>query len=223
MMAKKPSDRYQTAGELAALLKDWLADRGRAIGGGQIDDGERESGLGSGVFSRYALGLPTPGPSGRSSAKGASGSSRTISVSDRDTKKLDEKGSGAGGADEEIGLAPLDDEDVLGLHRKGSQPAGKESGTTVAATPSGSDTALSSDVSLGGSSKARSLIEEELHDPELEEIKRRVQQRAKFNPLQPPGYVPPAQGVPLGVWVVIGGVLVVGMIVLALALFGPGS
>ena len=40
-------------------------------------------------------------------------------------------------------------------------------------------------------SKARSLIEEELHDPELEQIKRKVAQRAQFNPLQPPGYVPP--------------------------------
>jgi serine/threonine-protein kinase len=221
MMAKKPAERYQSAGELAALLKDWLADRGRAIGGGQIGDGEHESGVGSGVFSRYGVALPTPGP-GRGSDKVASGSSRTVSVSDRDTKKLDDKGSGPSG-DEEIGLAPLDDEDVLGTHRKAAQPAGKESNGSVAAVPSGSDTALSSDVALGGSSKARSLIEEELHDPELEEIKRRVQQRAQFNPLQPPGYVGPSQGIPVGVWVAIGGAVLVGLIVLALLMFGGGS
>ena len=46
------------------------------------------SGVGSGVFTRFSLGLPTPS-SGNGSSK--SGSSRTISVSDRDTKRLDEK------------------------------------------------------------------------------------------------------------------------------------
>ena len=37
MMAKKPDDRFQSAGEVAAQLKEWLADRGRTIGGGHIE------------------------------------------------------------------------------------------------------------------------------------------------------------------------------------------
>src|SRR6476469_3385020 len=103
MMSKKPADSFQSSGEVSAQLKSWLADRGRISGGGTIEpqDTDRGSGVGSGVFSRFSLGGPTP-----SSGKSASGSSRTISVSDRDTKKLDEKGSGPKGPEEEIGLAP---------------------------------------------------------------------------------------------------------------------
>ena len=58
----------------------------------------------------------------------------------------------------------------------------------------------------------------ELHDPELEEIKRRMARRAQFNPLQPAGYVPPSRGLSTGAWVAIGGgVLVVLAIVLLIA------
>ena len=121
-MSKKPIDRPQTAGEVAAMLKEWLADRGKSLGGHTIEPREpgHGSGVGSGVFTRFSLGVPTP-----SSGKApASGSSRTISVSDRDTKKLDEK-SGAGGPEEEIGLAPLDEEDVLGVaNRRPHEEAG---------------------------------------------------------------------------------------------------
>jgi serine/threonine protein kinase len=223
MMAKKPLDRYQTAGEVAALLKDWLADRGRTIGGGQAEDGDQDGGVGSGVFSRFGIGMTTPPPAARSSPVPTSGSSRTISVSDRDTKRLDQKGSGAGG-DEELSLAPLDEEDVLGTQRR---PAKKSTGDSDGSGTSTSDTALSSDVAVtgsgkSGSAKARSLIEEELHDPELEEIKRRVAQRAQFDPLRPAGYVPPSQGIPLGAWVAIGGAVLVGLIVVLLLVFGGG-
>jgi serine/threonine protein kinase len=232
MMAKKPAERYQTAGEVSALLKEWLADRGRTLGGGHIDEGEHESGVSSGVFSRYGFGVSTPMPTPRSSTPGASGSSRTVSVSDRDTKKLDEKGSGAGN-EEEIGLAPLDEEDVLGTKRGAtSKPSVTDS--DVATTPSTSDLAISSDVAATGSKgsnkgsgkgsgKNRSLIEEELHDPELEEIKRRVAQRAQFNPLRPPGYAPPSQGIPVGVWVAIGTAVIVGAVIVLLAVLGSGG
>ena len=37
MMAKKPIDRPQTAGEVAERLTEWLAERGRKLGGGHID------------------------------------------------------------------------------------------------------------------------------------------------------------------------------------------
>jgi serine/threonine protein kinase len=211
MMAKKPDDRYQTAGEVAGQLKSWLADRGRTLGGGRIEPPDHDGGVGSGVFSRFALGAPTPPP-----AKPSSGSSRTISVSDRDTKRLDQSGSGAG-VDEEIGLAPLDEEDVLGTtHRKAPAKKPSESDKAAAST---SELATSSDVkkpgSGSGSTKARSLLEEELHDPELEHIKRKVAQRAQFNPLQPPGYAPPSRGIPWGLWIAVGGAA---LVVLALLL-----
>jgi hypothetical protein len=67
-----------------------------------------------------------------------------------------------------------------------------------------------------GSSKARSLIEEELHDPELERMQRKVAQRAQFNPLQPPGYVPPSQGPNMGLIIGISALVIV---VLGILLF----
>jgi hypothetical protein len=219
MMSKKPADRFQSAGEVAVELKAWLADRGRAIGGGTIEerDAGGTSGVGSGVFTRYALGVPP------SSSKGtASGSSRTVSVSDRDTKKLDDKGSG-GGTQEEIGLAPLDEEDVLGMANR--RPAKKASGSDkqVAST---SDLATSSDVGTSGlklpskssSGKAKSLLEEELTDPEVEHIKRKVAERAQFNPLQPPNYVPPSSGSAWLLWAGIGtvAVIVIGILIVAM-------
>jgi serine/threonine protein kinase len=222
MMAKKPDERFQSAGDVAARLKEWLADRGRTIGGGHIDEHGQDSGVGSGVFGRFNVGMATPPPGARSSGA----SSRTISVSDKDTEKLDQKGSGTGAPEEEIGLAPLDDEDVLGVaHRKPT----KKTPTDSDKAASTSDWATSSDVGSGvivpgtGSSKARSLIEEELHDPELEHIQRKVAQRAQFNPLQPPGYVPPSSTPGWVVWAAIGGAALVLLIFILLAMSGSGS
>ncbi len=224
MMAKKPIERPQTAGDVAAILKDWLAERGRSIGGGAIEPREpgRDSGIGSGVFTRFALGMPTP-----SSSKAPSASSRTISVSDRDTKKLDDKGSGTGTPEEELGLAPLDEEDVLGVANR--RPTKKPATGSDKQVGSGTDLATSSDIasvgpkSASSSAKSRSLIEEELTDPELEHIKRKVAQRAQFNPLQPPNYVPPRSGPSWVLWVSIGvAALVVIGIVLLVAFSGSG-
>jgi serine/threonine protein kinase len=205
MMSKKPDDRFQSAGEVASNLKSWLADRGRTIGGGQIEPREpTESGIGSGVFTRMAMSTPTPPP-----MKAPSGSSRTISVSDRDTKRLDQKGSGAGVEEEDLSLAPLDDEDVLGVaNRKVTTP--KKPSEPAKVSPSKSDVVSSSDVGrkAPGSSKGRSLIEEELHDPELERMQRKVAQRAQFNPLQPPGFVPPSQGPNWGLIIGVGAAVV---------------
>ncbi|MEX0642035.1 MAG: serine/threonine-protein kinase [Pirellulales bacterium] len=220
MMSKKPDERYQTAGDVAGTLKEWLADRGRTIGGGHIDAGEHESGVGSGIFTRYGIGPATPGPPVGSSHI-PSGSSRTVSVSDRDTKKLDQKGSGPGGPEQELNLAPLDEEDVLGVFQR--KPTKPKTGESDVSGTSASDTALSSDVvstTKSGSSKIRSLIEEELHDPELEEIKRRVAQRAQYNPLQPAGYVAQNQGISTGAWVAIGGGILAVIVVVLLLIFG---
>src|SRR4029078_450215 len=40
MMAKRPIERPQTAGEVSSLLKDWLGERGRSLGGGHIEPRE---------------------------------------------------------------------------------------------------------------------------------------------------------------------------------------
>jgi serine/threonine protein kinase len=219
MMSKKPDERFQSAGDVAARLKEWLADRGRTIGGGHLDDREHDSGVGSGVFSRFTLGSPTPTP-----GVAPTGSSRTISVSDRDTEKLDQQGSGAGTVDEEIGLAPLDEEDVLGVaHRKPAkkQPTESDKAAINDLAPSSEPASGSGKASSGGA-KARSLIEEELHDPELEQIKRKVAQRAQFDPLKPPGYVPPSSGPSWVVWLAAGGILaVIVVIALVIILSGP--
>jgi eukaryotic-like serine/threonine-protein kinase len=214
MMSKKPADRFQSAGEVAQQLKSWLADRGRAIHGATLEerDPNAGSGVGSGVFTRFSLGTPTP-----SSNKAPSGSSRTISVSDRDTKKLDEKGSSRGGPEEEIGLAPLDEEDVLGVgNRKPSKKTATGSDKQLAST---SDLATSSDVvKLGsktgsksgvGSGASKSLIEEELTDPDGDNMKRKIAQRAQFNPLLPPNYTAPGSGPSMMTWIVIGAAVVV--------------
>ena len=85
------------------------------------------------------------------------------------------------------------------------------------------DLVTSSDVNLGGrlpgGSSKRSLLEEELHDPEMDAIKRRVAQRAQHNPLKPPNYVAPSKGLPVGLWLLFGGIgLVVLIIVMMLVL-----
>jgi serine/threonine protein kinase len=221
MMAKKPDERFQSAGDVAARLKEWLADRGRTIGGGHLEEHGTDSGVGSGVFGRFALGMATPPPGARSS----SASSRTISVSDKDTEKIDPKSGGSGKTDEDIGLAPLDEEDVLGVaHRKPAKKpptdSDKTGSTSELVTSSGPMNVV---VSSSGSSKTRSLIEEELHDPELEQIQRKVAQRAQFNPLQPPGYVPPSSTPGWVVWAAIGGAALVLLIILLLAMSGGGG
>jgi serine/threonine protein kinase len=213
MMAKRPIERPQTAGEVAALLKDWLGERGRSLGGGHIEPREHshDSGVGSGVFTRFSLGIPQP-----SSGKApGSGSSRTISVSDRDTKKLDDKGTT--GPEEEIGLAPLDEEDVLGVANR--RPPTKKPGGSDKKSASTSDLATSSDVvsikpkTASSSAKGRSLLEEELVDPDIEQIKKKMAQRAQFNPLLPPNYVPPSSGTNWALWVALGAaaIIVVGI------------
>jgi serine/threonine-protein kinase len=194
MMSKKPDERFQTAGEVAERLTGWLADRGRKLGGGRIATADEGSGVGSGIFTRYAISVGPPSSKGST----GSGSGRGLSAADRDTARIDQQATGKEDKDEEIGLAPLDEEDVLDVARK--KPARPVAAEPVVAE-SANELAGASDVATNGSASGKSLIEEELHDPELEEIKRRVIQRAQYNPLQPPGYTPPSQGMPAIVWV----------------------
>jgi serine/threonine protein kinase len=235
MMSKKPAERFQSAGEVAGQLKSWLADRGRSLGGGTIEprDSGQGSGVGSGVFTRFSLGTATPS-SGKSPSGGLppSGSSRTVSVSDRDTKKLDEKGSGPKGPEEEIGLAPIDEEDVLGVANR--RPPVKKPPGSDKQLASNSDLATSSDVGISkpgsktgsksGSGKSnKSLLEEELVDPEADHMRRKIAQRAQFNPLMPPNYVPPSRGSSWVLWAAIGAICVVVAIVLMIVFSGGGS
>jgi len=180
MMSKKPDERPQTAGDVAANLTEWLAERGRKLGGGRIEGKDESSGVGSGIFTRFSIGPATPTPRVASSGTGARSSG--FADRDRDTKRLNETGSSPA-TEEEIGLAPLEEEAAKA----------KE-----AASLADDDLVTSSDVNLsqrtkgsGTGSSKRTLWEEELHDPELEAIKRKVAQRAQHNPLQPANYIPP--------------------------------
>ena len=120
------------------------------------------------------------------------------------------KRAAAGGPEEEIGLAPLDEEDVLGVANRRPPTPKKPPGGSDKQLASTSDLATSSDVgkvgsksgsksgSAAGSGKSKSLLEEELTTPEVEQIKRKVAQRAQFNPLLPPNYVAAQQRPVLG-------------------------
>jgi serine/threonine protein kinase len=192
MMAKKPDERPQTAGEVAERLTEWLAERGRKLGGGHIDSHEHASGVGSGIFQRFGMGSGQP-ISGVGSSPAGSGRVSSF-TGERDTKKLNETGSSPA-TEEEIGLAPLDEEKAAEVEAK---------------TPAEDELVTSSDVlskpKLKGGSSKRSLLEEELHDPDFESMKRKVAQRAQFNPLRPPNYVPPSQNSMAPV-LIIGGVV----------------
>src|SRR5690606_20227871 len=104
MMAKRPELRYDSASEVADRLTQWLADRGRTLRGGRVSS-EQESGVGSGILSRFQVRppsskIPPPPPS-----------SETISnrAADVDTTRLNGS-SGVDLGDDEITLAPLDDD-----------------------------------------------------------------------------------------------------------------
>ncbi|WP_231933192.1 serine/threonine-protein kinase [Botrimarina mediterranea] len=109
MMAKKPDDRPQTAGDVARLMNDWLAERGEStVGMGSSGSGVRVgeglgSGVGSGILSRYSQ-TPPPG----ALSKPGSGSGR-VPPAASETAKL--YSTPSVDTDEDIGLAPLDEEE----------------------------------------------------------------------------------------------------------------
>lgn len=195
MMAKKPENRYQTAGEVAEKLIDWLGERGRKLGGGQLSSGDDEgSGVGSGILSRFSVAPPlgTPLPQ--------AASSETLSSSGRDTKKLN--GPDTTAEDEEIGLAPLDDEsDGFDALKKPTKPKSR-------VKPAGSSNVLSQSPALRDSTpakpaKKRTIFEEEFAEDENDPIKLRAKEKATvaYDPLHPPGYVSPFQKTPTWVWI----------------------
>jgi serine/threonine protein kinase len=211
MMAKKPEDRYQSAGEVAGLLTEWLAERGRSPGGVEVES--PSSGVGSGVLRRFSLGPATPTPSGSV----ASPSSETLSAGDRDTAELNDQ------PDEEIRLAPLEDEEsALSGHVSTKVKKGKSAGSPATKgedSPNPGELADKEPALITELNK--SLVEEEFHDPQAEAIARKVAQRAQFDPLKPPGFTGPRTSPPWGLILIFGGLGILVLAVLLLAVFSP--
>jgi len=210
MMAKKPGDRFQSAGEVAERLTEWLSERGRKLSGGHVAAADQSSsGVGSGIFNRFGV-----GPAAPLSGVGSSGVGRPTTSADRDTKRLNDADSSPR-TEEEIGLAPLEDEVKAKTDGEAKESPAEDDLVTS------SDVLVTKKISVPGGSSKRSLVEEELHDPELEAIKRKVAQRARFNPLRPPNYVPPSDDPPWGLLALLGGVGLVILVVVLLMTLGP--
>jgi len=199
MMSKDPDDRYQTAGEVAERLTEWLADRGHSVG----DSGKKSgtgSGVGSDVFKGFAATFAR-----QSSLSGVSkgeSSAKTVVPQGKSKNRIKEKDD-----DAEIGLAPLEEEATQEEDSFALSDVSGSSGDLVEA--------LKDTVAEG---PHKSLIEEAIEKKEQEEKvdKRFVSDPNEINPLRPPGYVNPGQGLPVWAYVAIGvGVLVLlGVVVL---------
>jgi len=183
MMSKKPGDRYQTAGEVAERLAEWLADRGQEVGdsGKKSDTG---SGIGSGVFRRFADSINrSSGDSGSAVRKGVLDPSTVGKESS--SPKYDSK---------ELELAPIDEEAL------------EEEEVTLSKGESSTDNLTSSLVDTLSDMPTKSLIEEAFEKQEAEEaVNKRFQiQPGEINPLRPPGFVGPSTGPSPWVYVLIG-------------------
>ncbi len=203
MMNKRPELRFETANEVAERLTQWLAGRGRKVGGGSIETGDEGSGVGSGILTRFGVRPP-------SSAIGTPPSSETMSntAADRDTKRLDDNAdSGLVVDDEDITLAPLEDDEPKAKQKqklKTGNPSSQSSSTNVLST-GGEKANGGSRVSSGPPTK--SLFEEELVEEEV--VHPRFSGEYEYNPLHPPGYSSPYKKTPWG--------LIVGLAIAAAA------
>jgi len=193
MMSKKAEDRYQTAGEVAEKLIEWLESRGRKLGGGHTrGSSEEDSGIGSGILSRFAVlpaqGTPLPTPA----------SSETLGSIDGDTAKLNGPDSAA---EEDIGLAPLDD-DAIEPARKPNKPAtSKQGSASDVLSPA---EAVATQHELGKTlSPKKTIFEEEFADDDEDPIKQRAHEKTQsgYDPLHPPGYRSPFERTNWALWV----------------------
>lgn len=245
MMRKKPEDRPQTAGEVAVLLNEWLAERGESTvgpppsgaGSGVGGSSGLGSGVGSGILSRFSS--PTPAP-GQASSSGASDTSKQYASAAVDT-------------DEDIGLAPLDEEEEGPKQRQAKKAAASsgvlsdESGAKLDGSKSGKGSGRASSRSGVGSgpgsgrkkaaddqseeaslsspgsrSKPRSIFEEEYSaSAEVDPIAARAARSNTYDPLHPPGYVNPYTKTPAWVFI-LGGLVLVGVVVGVVAMMGGG-
>ncbi len=245
MMRKKPEDRIQTAGEVAIILNDWLADRGYSPSGSGVGRGSGtgsgsepvSSGIGSGILSRFtstavassAAGTGVAGTGTGSSKAGSSGRGSPLD----DTAKL--YASSEVDTDEDIGLAPLEDEDEgeksskSAKGKKASPSSGvlsDESGPKLAgsggARTSAKDSGIARSTKSSLSSPSgppKSIFDEVLLDKDSPILSRATPSSTQYNPLHPPGYVNPYMKTPWYVWVgvAVGLLLTVAVMVWALS------
>ncbi len=195
MMAKKPAERYQTADDVVDRLAEWLSDRGREVGdsGKNLD---KEGGVGSDVFRRFAQSINRGSDSGGSSAPAKSA-------------KLLIAPHAAEAPEEDIGLAPIEEE---------AEPM--ESEDFMSASESTTDDITSAMAETVSDKPRISLVEEAFELAEKKE-KHKPRPRAlpgEVDPLRPPGFSGPRYGTPGWVYALVGvGVLVVLGVVLAIA------
>lgn len=185
MMSKKPEDRYQTAGDVAERLAEWLADRGQDVGesgksGKRSDSGS--GGVGSGVFRRFADSI----------ARGADDSGSAIRKGLPDPSAIGKPDEKSQFDSTELELAPLDEE-VL-----------DEEESTVSKAESSTDDVASSVNDTIADLPQKSLIEEAFEKQEAEVVvqKRFQKQPGEIDPLRPPGYKGPSYGTPTWVYIV---------------------
>lgn len=177
MMSKSPDDRYESAADVAARLTTWLEDQGREVG----DSGklaESSSGVGSGILKRYTESMER---AAAESSKLKKGDSKVKAKANKPTKNPVKQ------EEEEIGLAPLEEEQVV------EEDAGFDLGEAASST----DDLTDSSKETMAEGPHRSLIEEALEKAEAAEqaVAPRFQKQAgEFDPLRPPGYKHPKSG-----------------------------
>ncbi|MEM8944186.1 MAG: protein kinase [Planctomycetota bacterium] len=198
MMCKQPDDRYQSAGEVAERLAEWLGDRGQDVGDSGKKSDSGSGGIGSGVFRRFADSINrSSGDSGSAVRKDVPAPSSAGNQEQR--PKYDSK---------ELELAPLDEE-VL-----------DEEESTVSKAESSTDDVAGSINDTLADMPQKSLIEEAFEKQEAAEVvnKRFQKDPNEIDPLRPPGYKGPSYGPPAWVYVV-GTLGVVAFFALVLFLF----
>ena len=180
MMAKKVEDRHQTACEVVERLTEWLASRGREVG----DSGKKsdsDSGDISGIFRRFAASMP---PQASDSGRLVQGTfpPKILAAS------LDDA--------EEIGLAPLEDEE------SGHRDDGGGDSSELAST---TDDLTSATFETVADRPRQSLVEEAFEEEAKGQqvVHERFQIKVgEINPLRPPGYTGPIYGTPTWVYIV---------------------
>ena len=220
MMAKRADERYQTAGEIAERLTEWLADRGIAVG----DSGKRKDpsgsggggggGLGSDVFRRFAASMSKIGnDSGNRASSPGTGSGGSIGA----RKPTAVVAKARPEPEEEMVLAPLDDEPpkkvVVAEAAKAAAPppATVNGATSIAAAPAVPEKPK----------KLKSLLEEELDAARAAAPKvRPTRKEGEFDPLRPPGFAGPSYGPPGWVYAAIAFGVIVVLCVVGALVFG---
>ena len=196
MMLKDPDERYQTAGDVAERLAEWLADRGQDVGDSSKKSASDSGGVGSGVFRRFADSI--------NRTSGDSGSAIRQDVLDPSTVGQKKKSSPALKEQKELELAPLEEEAL------------EEEEVTISNAESSTDNLTSSIETLSDEPR-KSLIEEAFEKRDAKEaVNERFQTlEGEINPLRPPGFEGRSHGPPVWVFILggLGVLLVLGFVV----------